>query len=183
MSDGKQKNLQVALLPRTATVRLSSREITKADLIRANALLMTLNDADSFLFGPGDLRFSPAARPSAILVLDQQMRRSNLAFLCAFVQLSRRRRRGAVMLRHVGFQLLRVRLRGGLPSRLFGGRVEIVREVFRIGVAHFPVSGKTCVRLFGIIFPLSVSYVTAGNTYTSVGNENFALTMTRFYDD
>lgn len=62
---------------------------------------MALNDADRFVFGPGYLRFSPATRPSAVLVLDQEMSSSDLAFLGAFVQLSRSR--GAVVLGHVCF--------------------------------------------------------------------------------
>lgn len=92
---------QVSLLPGAAAVRLGHRKITEGDLVRPNATLMTLNDLDRFLFRPCDLRFSPAARPPAILMLDQEMGSSYLALLCAFIELSRSRR--AVMLRHVCF--------------------------------------------------------------------------------
>ena len=92
---------QVSLLPGAAAVRLGHRKITEGNLVRPNATLMTLNDPDRFLFRPRDLRLSPAARPSAILMLDQEMGSSYLAVLCAFIELPRSR--CAVMLRHVCF--------------------------------------------------------------------------------
>ena len=54
-----------------------------------------------------------------------------------------------MVLGHVGFELFGVGARGRLPSGLFGGAVEIVREVFGVGVADFPGGGKAGVRLEG----------------------------------
>ncbi len=51
------------------------------------------------------------------------------------------------MLGHVGFQFFRVSTRGGLPARLLGGAIEVVREVFRVGVADFPGCGEAGVGL------------------------------------
>jgi len=53
----------------------------------------------------------------------------------------------AVVLGHVGFQLFGVGAGGGLPSGLFGGTVEVVGEVFGVGVADFPGGGEAGVGL------------------------------------
>ena len=106
---------------------------------------MPLNDPDRLVFRPGYHRFSPAARSSAVLMLDQEMSSSDLAFLCTYVEFSRRG--SAVMLRHVCFEFLRVGFGRRLPSRLLRRRVEVIRKVFGIGVSDFPMGRKTCVRL------------------------------------
>lgn len=48
----------------------------------------------------------------------------------------------AVVLRHVGFYLVRVCAGGGLPAGFLGGGVEVVGEVFGVGVADFPLGGE-----------------------------------------
>lgn len=48
----------------------------------------------------------------------------------------------AVVQRHVGFDLVRVRARGRLPAGLLGAGVEVVGEVFGVGVADFPLEGQ-----------------------------------------
>jgi len=46
-----------------------------------------------------------------------------------------------VVLGHVGLELLGVSTRRGLPAGFFGGAVEIVGEIFGVGVADFPSRG------------------------------------------
>ena len=48
-----------------------------------------------------------------------------------------------VVLGHVALQLLGVRSLRRLPAGLFLGVVEVVREVFGVGVAHFPSGWET----------------------------------------
>ena len=48
----------------------------------------------------------------------------------------------AVVLRHVGFYLVRVCAGGGLPAGFLGAGVEVVGEVFGVGVADFPLGGE-----------------------------------------
>lgn len=59
------------------------------------------------------------------------------------------RRRGAVVLGHVGFELFGVGAGGGLPAGFFGRGVEVVGEVFGVGVADFPGGGEAGVGLGG----------------------------------
>lgn len=150
LEEKKKFVLQVAFLPRTATVRLRSRQIPECDFVPPDPLLIALNDSDSFILRPGDLRFSPATGSSAILVLHQKMGGMYLAFLRALVELARSRC-AAVMLSHVCFQLLRVGFGRRLPSRLFAGRIEVVWKVFGIGMSNFPIGRKPG---FGLDFPL-----------------------------
>lgn len=46
---------------------------------------------------------------------------------------------------HVGLEFVRVGSGRGFPARLFGGGIEVVGEVLRVGVAHFPAFWETCV--------------------------------------
>lgn len=50
---------------------------------------------------------------------------------------------GCMVLTHVMLERLTVRLCRWLPSRLFGGRVEVVRQILAVTVAHFPASRKS----------------------------------------
>lgn len=54
-----------------------------------------------------------------------------------------------MVLGHVGLELLGVGTRWGLPAGFFGGAVEVVWEVFRVGVADFPGGGEAGVGLVG----------------------------------
>ncbi len=49
---------------------------------------------------------------------------------------------GAVVEGHVGFYLFGVRAGRWFPAGFFGGGVEVVGEVFGIGVADFPLGGE-----------------------------------------
>ena len=44
---------------------------------------------------------------------------------------------------HVGFEKGGVGSRGGFPAGFLAGRVEVVGEVFGVGVAHFPGGGQS----------------------------------------
>lgn len=44
---------------------------------------------------------------------------------------------------HVGFYFVRVSAGGWVPAGFFGRGVEVVREVFGVGVSNFPLGGKT----------------------------------------
>ena len=50
---------------------------------------------------------------------------------------------GAVVQGHECFYFLRVGARGWFPAGFFGGGVEVVGEVFGIGVPDFPLGGET----------------------------------------
>ena len=43
---------------------------------------------------------------------------------------------------HVRFYLVGIRTGGWFPARFFGGGVEVVGEVFRVGVTDFPLGGE-----------------------------------------
>ena len=49
----------------------------------------------------------------------------------------------AVVHGHVSFYFVRVGAGGRLPAGFFGAGVEVIREVLRVGVAHFPLIGET----------------------------------------
>lgn len=49
---------------------------------------------------------------------------------------------GAVVLGHVDLELLGVGAGGWLPAAVLVGRVEVVGQVLRLRVAHFPVGGE-----------------------------------------
>ena len=44
---------------------------------------------------------------------------------------------------HVGFYLVRVRAGGWFPAGFFGGGIEVVGEIFGVGMADFPLGGET----------------------------------------
>ena len=81
---------------------------------------------------------SPAHGPSALAVLDQEVRRPDLARLGALGGGGAR-----VVLGHVVFELLRVGSRRRLPARVLLGRVEVVGEVLAVAVADLPVGRET----------------------------------------
>ena len=47
-----------------------------------------------------------------------------------------------MVLRHVGFELFSISVRGWLPFRFFTRAIEVIGKVFRVGVADFPTSGE-----------------------------------------
>ncbi len=49
---------------------------------------------------------------------------------------------GGVVQGHVGFYFFGIGAGGGFPAGFFGGGVEVVREVFGVGVADFPGWGE-----------------------------------------
>ena len=51
--------------------------------------------------------------------------------------------RRAVMSCHVGFDFFGISAWGRVPARFFGVNVEVVGEVFGVGMADFPLSGET----------------------------------------
>jgi hypothetical protein len=78
-------------------------------------------------------------------VLDQQVRRANLAVGNTWDRTGTRAR--AVVSGHVVLQLLRVGALRGFPAGDLVGRVEVVREVLGVGVAHLPVGRETGISL------------------------------------
>lgn len=78
------------------------------------------------------------------------MRGADLAFIAIPIVGGALRGQGggrAVMGGHVGFQLVGVGAGGGLPAGFFGRMVEVVRQIFGIGMAHFPGGGEAGVGL------------------------------------
>lgn len=96
--------------------------------------------------GGAYIYLSPAARSSAIAVLDQQVGGANLALGDA--RDGTGSGTGTVVLGHVVLQLLRVGAGGGLPAGNLVDRVEVVWEVLGVGVTDFPVGRQAGVRLF-----------------------------------
>ena len=78
-------------------------------------------------------------------MLDEQVRGADLALfaLLLLLELRRRIRGRGVVRRHVGFNFIWVCSCGWLPARFFGAGVEVVGEVFGIGVSDFPLGGET----------------------------------------
>lgn len=72
------------------------------------------------------------------------MRRADLALVVVVVIIVLRRigGGGGVVEGHVCFYFFRVAAGGGLPAGFFGKRVEVVGEVFGVGVADFPGGGE-----------------------------------------
>lgn len=95
---------------------------------------MTAQDLQCLLLRACDLRLPPAARPSTLAMFDQKMAGADFALNRATTAAARSVTvsGAAVVLRHVYLELLGVRASGGFPSRFFGSRVEVVREVFGI---------------------------------------------------
>lgn len=104
---------------------------------------MRLDDVHCFVFGTYDFGLSPATRASAILVLHQQVGGANLALWYPGDSAGARTR--TMMGTHVGLELLSVGALRGFPAGHLLDRVEVVREVFRVGVADFPVRRKTSI--------------------------------------
>lgn len=102
---------------------------------------MAPKDLDCFLLRSGDLRLPPAAWPSTISMLDQEVTATDLALTLAWAITSHGL--GAVVVRHVDLQQLGVCAGGGFPSGLFGRRIEVVRKVLGVGMANLPTCRKT----------------------------------------
>lgn len=139
-----RENVQVPPLPRAATVRLRHGQITQAGVSRADALLVRGDDGLGLVLGSGDVGLAPAARAPTISMLDQQMSNSDLA-LVRCLGLRRgfpHHTRVAMMLCHVGLELVRVGVLGRLPIGGGGKGVEVVWEVLRVGMSHLPIGRK-----------------------------------------
>lgn len=105
---------------------------------------MTLEDLNSLLLCASNVSLPPATGTATITMLDEQVAATDLS-----LALTRGVRASSwgVVLRHVDFQFIGIGFRRWLPTRLFCGRVEIVWEILRVGMANFPTGGKTCVGL------------------------------------
>ena len=57
--------------------------------------------------------------------------------------------RRAVMLGHVGLEFIGVGSRGGFPAGFFSRGVEVVGQVFGVGVPYFPGGGEAGIGLRG----------------------------------
>lgn len=136
-----EKDLQISLLPRTTAVTLTRRQIPQTGFPALDLLLIALQDLQRLRLGPSNLGLLPTTRPPAIPMLHQQMCRSDFPVFGR--ARSGRVGGGTVVKGHVGFYLVRVRARGGFPAGFFGGGVEVVGEVFGVGVADFPLGGET----------------------------------------
>lgn len=71
------------------------------------------------------------------------MRGPDLPVLLGGAGSGRRVGGGAVVEGHVGFDFVRVGAGGRLPAGLLGGGVEVVGQVFGVGVPDFPLGGET----------------------------------------
>lgn len=78
-------------------------------------------------------------------MLHQQVGGANLALWYPGDSAGARTR--TMMGTHVGLELLSVGALRGFPAGHLLDRVEVVREVFRVGVADFPVRRKTSISL------------------------------------
>lgn len=133
----KRKTLQIALLPRTAAIALTRRQIPQTDLPALDPPLVALQHPHRLLLRPPDLGLLPAARPPAVFVLDEQVGGPDLAVLGGGA--GRRVGGGAVVQGHVGFDLVGVGAGGRFPAGLLGRGVEVVGEVLGVGVPDFPL--------------------------------------------
>lgn len=88
---------------------------------------------------------SPAAGAAAVAVLDEQMRRADLALGDTRDGLVPGA--GAVVSGHVVLELLAVGSCGRLPSRDLLGHVEVVGELLGLGVSNFPVGRESGISL------------------------------------
>lgn len=105
---------------------------------------MGLQDLNGLFLAAGDLGLAPAARATAVAVLDQQVAATDLALTLARGLWASC---GSMVLRHVQFQFLSVGVGRRFPARFFGGGVEVVGEVLGVGVANLPASRKSRVSL------------------------------------
>ena len=146
------RHSQIAALSRTAAIGLGCRQFRERlglstvvcciALICLNLCLVALDELARLLLGPRDLGLPPAGWSPAVPVLDEKMCCANLVARTSVV--GRRDTLGAVVGGHVLFQLLWVSARRRLPSRVLCPSVEIVRQIFAVGVADFPALGQSC---------------------------------------
>lgn len=80
---------------------------------------------NGFFLGAGDVAFTPAARTTAVTVLNEKMGATNLALGWQ----SGDSCRAGVVSGHVQLQSFGVGARWRLPTRFFRGGIEIVRQV------------------------------------------------------
>ena len=136
-----EKDLQVSLFPRTATITFTRSQVSQPDLPTLNPLLVAPQNIQGLVLGPPNLGLLPTARPPAIAMLDEQMGRSDLPILGGAG--GGRVGGGAVVDGHVGLYLFRVGAGRGLPAGFLGGGVEVVGQVLGVGVSDFPLGGET----------------------------------------
>lgn len=143
---------QVASLACAAAVRLGgcqlrerlgfSAVIWSGALVCLDLSLIALDQRARLLFGPGDVRLPPAGRSPAVPVLDKQVSCADLVARVGVV--GGRDALGAVVGSHVLLELVRVSARRRLPSRVLGGGVEVVGQVFAVRAADLPALGQAC---------------------------------------
>lgn len=172
---------EVAALAGGAAVALGGGELAEGRPARPDLLLVVADRGERLVLGARDGGLAPAGRPPALAVLDEQVRRADLALGPRRRRRRRRRRReppaapaARVVLRHVFLQPFRLRARRRLPSRHLLGRVEVVRQVLGVAVAHFPAGWEPGVILLWWEALLSaVSFFSLGlyfeslNTYST----------------
>lgn len=123
-------NLQVTSFSRATAVAFSGGQVTQACSTASDPCLVAQYDAHGLLFCSRDLRFSPTRWTSRILVLYEQMRGANPAFLRARAigpQVC-----GTVVCAHVVFESLAISARWRLPPAFLGRSIEVVGKVLGV---------------------------------------------------
>lgn len=133
--NGGAEHLQITSLPRGGAIALRRRQVAQAGAAVPDALLVALDDAHCVVLGARNVRFAPALRPPGVAVLDEEMRATHLAVQVLLGRCAVVMQIGRVVLAHVVFERFRVGIRWRLPFGLLGVGVEVVREVFAVGVS------------------------------------------------
>lgn len=142
-----RKHLQIATLPCAAAVRLRGSKLRQRLAARARFELLDLcqivvDHLICLFLCASDVGLPPASWAPAFAVLHEKM--SNPDLVPRMCKVGRRDAFGAMMLRHIFFELLGIGTRGRLPSRVLGLGVEVVGEVLRVGAADLPALGQPC---------------------------------------
>lgn len=133
------KVTQIAALAGTTAVGLGNRQLGQGLFFGLdNLLVILLDDLSSFCLGAGDFVGFPARRPARLVVLDQQMGGADLA-LATTCTCSSSAGGGTVVFGHVDLEFIGVGSWWGFPAAVAIGRVEVVRKVLGLTVAHLPV--------------------------------------------
>jgi hypothetical protein len=140
-----RKHLQIATLSRAAAVRLRSSKLRQRFAARTrfeflNLSQIVLDHVICLFLCASDIGLPPASWASTFAVLYEKM--SNPDLVPRMCKVGRRDAFGAMMLRHVFFELLGIGTRGRFPSRVLGLGVEVVGEVLRVGAADLPALGQ-----------------------------------------
>ena len=119
-----EKDIQVAILPSTAAVRLRGSDIPESSLSRLNTPFISLQYLDRLLLGTCDVGLAPTIRSSAVAMFDKKVATANLALSLAHDIWTRC---WSVMFCHVDLQLLSISVCRRFPARFFGSGVEVIR--------------------------------------------------------